>query len=139
MVHALEIVHTLLQPDGALIDIHPSGDPPPVVVRDGARHTVAGWVGESDDFAEYAQADAALAAAVERGLFALERQGVFTFVTHTDSLAGLREYFASEWSDATLDEDTAQRIEALLASAGGDREVILRESVRIARLRAVGP
>ena len=50
MVHALETIHGLLKPDGRLIDIHPSGDPPPIIVRIGERSEIAGWLQETDDF-----------------------------------------------------------------------------------------
>jgi hypothetical protein len=35
MVHALEIIHSLLKPDSLLIDIHPTGQHPRVEVHAG--------------------------------------------------------------------------------------------------------
>ena len=92
MVHALERIHQLLEPDGRLIDIHPSGEPPPIEVRVGQRATVVGWMKETDDFIEYAQAAAALSQVIERGWFDFERKGTFEFATHADSVSALREY-----------------------------------------------
>ncbi len=86
MVHALEKIHELLEPDGRLIDIHPSGEPPPIEVRVGQQVTVVGWMKETDDFVEYAQASAALSEAIERGWLDVERKGMFEFVTHADSI-----------------------------------------------------
>ena len=135
MVHALERIHQLLEPDGALIDIHPSGEPPPIEVRIGQQATVVGWMQETDDFIEYAQASAALSRAIGRGWFDVERKGTFEFATHADSVSALREYLAKEWKDAILDEAVAARAEQLLNAVERDKGLIVREQVCIARLR----
>jgi len=135
MVHALEKIHQLLEPDGRLIDIHPTGAPPPIEVRIGQQTIAVGWMKETDDFVEYAQASEALAQVVRRGLFAVERESAFEFVTHADSVSEWREYLAKEWKDAILDAAVAAKAEELLSVSGPDRELILREQIRIARLR----
>jgi len=135
MVHALEKIHELLQPDGRLIDIHPSGEPPPIKVRIGQQATVVGWMRETDDFIEYAQASAALSQAVERGWFDVERKGVFEFVTQADSVSDLREYLAKEWKDAILEEIVGAKAEELLSASERAGELLVRERICIARLR----
>jgi hypothetical protein len=90
---------------------------------------------ESDDFIEYRQADAALAQVVERGLFVVERESTFPYITHAGSVSELREYLAEEWKDAILDEASAASAEELLSTSEPDRELILREQIRIARLK----
>ena len=139
MVHALEKIHQLLEPDGRLLDLHPTGDPPPIEVRLGQQTTLVGWMKETDDFIEYAQASDALAQVIRRGLFAAEREGTFEFVTYADSVFEWREYLAKEWKDAILDAAIAARAEELLSVSGPDRELILRERVRIARLKPMRP
>jgi len=139
MVHALERIHKLLRPDGSLIDIHPSGDPPPIEVRVGSQVTCAGWLKETDDFIEYGQASAALSQAIECGWFTVEREGTFEFITHADSLAQLREYLAKEWKDAIIDESVAARAEELLNAPNRDKELTVRERIRIVRMRPVPP
>ncbi len=135
MVHALEKIHQLLEPDGRLLDLHPTGDPPPIGVRIGQQTTLVGWMQETDGFIEYAQASDALAQVIRRGLFAIEREGTFEFVTYADSVFEWREYLAKEWKDAILDAAIAARAEELLSAPGPDRALILREQVRIARLK----
>ena len=135
MVHALEKIHQLLEPNGRLIDIHPTGDPPPIGVRIGQQTIAVGWMNETDDFIEYAQASEALAQVVRRGLFVVEREGTFEFVSYADSVSEWREYLAKEWKDAILDAAAAAKAEELLSVPESDRELILREQVRIARLR----
>jgi len=139
MVHALEKIHRLLEPEGRLMDIHPTGDPPPIGVRIGQQTMVVGWMKETDDFIEYAQASEALAQVIRRGLFAVEREGTFEFVTYADSVSEWREYLAKEWKDAILDAVVAAKVEELLSVPGPDRELILREQVRIARLKPLRP
>jgi hypothetical protein len=138
MVHALEIIHGLLEPGGILIDFHPTGEPPPVEVHADGRLVRAGLLQEADGFIEYFQADSALAEAVRRGLFAVEQEGTFEFLTHADTLADLLAYFANKYTDAVLDEATLQRTEAFLRAAQQEKEVVIRETIRIARLRRLG-
>ncbi len=135
MVHALEKIHRLLKPDGGMIDIHPPPDPASIEVRVGARTTLAGWLHDTDDYAPYEDADRALARVVRSELFAVERDGTIAVITHADSIAELRKYVAEEWEDARIDDITAARVDELLSTRGRDKEVILREPVRIARLR----
>ena len=135
MVHALEKVHSLLEPDGVLIDIHPIFEPPSIEVHDDGRITRAGWLQEANEFVEYSQADDALAKVIRLGLFVLERAGQFTFLSHADIVAELHDYLTAEWSDATLDEGALRRAEELLGVPGRDKEVVMREIVHIARLR----
>lgn len=135
MVHALEKIYNLLNPNGRLIDIHPSGEPPPIEVRIGQQATVVGWMRETDDFIEYAQASAALSQAVERGWFEVERKGVFEFVTLADSVSDLRDYLAKEWKDAILEEIVGAKAEELLSASERAGKLMVREQIRIARLR----
>lgn len=133
MVHALEKIYTLLKPDGHLIDIHPTLEPAAIIVRLGERFTPAGWLDEVADYVEYERADEALAAVVDGGLFTLERRGAFEFVWHADSVADLLAYFAEDWQDARLDPVTAMRIDEMLKTAEHDKEILVREAIRIAR------
>ena len=133
MVHALEKIHSLLKPDGYLIDIHPTPEPACIVVRSGERLTPAGWIDEVADYAEYEWADDALSVVTDTGLFALERRGTFEFVWHADAVADLLTYLADEWQDARIDPVTAMRIEEMLKTAEHDKEILVREAIRIAR------
>lgn len=135
MVHALERIHASLEPDGSLIDIHPSGEPPPIEVRVGQQMAVIGWMKETDDFSEYAQASAALSEAIGRGWFEVERKGTFEFATCADSISDLREYLAKEWKDAILEEAVMAKATELLDTLERDKELVVREQIRIARLR----
>lgn len=135
MVHALEVIHNLLKPDGFLLDIRPSGEPPPLEVSLGENYYLAGWLNEEDDYIEYLQADEALQTVVERGLFVVEKKGTFTFNTYAGSLEELREYLQKDWEDAILEDQVAGRVEDLWRSPLKDKELIVREIGKISRLR----
>ncbi len=139
MVHALEMTHSLLRPGGLLIDIHPTGDHPQVEVHVAGEVRLAGLIDELDDFAEYLQADQALAEVNSRGLFRLEREAFFPFLYHAANITALADFIAAEWSDAVLHEETIQQASQLLEEPGDGREIVLREPIRITRFRAIAP
>ena len=135
MVHALEIIQPWLKPDGWLIDIHPTSEPASIAVRLHDRIILAGWVNERDDYVEYDWADEALRRGVDNGLFELEQRSTFEFVWHADSLADLEAYLAEEWRDAVIDPLTAARLSDLLRSTEQDKEILVRETIGIAKYR----
>jgi len=129
----------LLHPEGVLVDIHPSGEPPPIVARLGTEFYLAGWLREEDDYVEYAQADAALETVVAQGRFRREARSHFTFTTHATTVVELREFLARTWEDAIIDDGVALRATELLQSAPtADKEVVLQERIRIGRYRKLG-
>jgi len=134
MVHALEKIHFLLKPDGVLIDIHPSGEPPPINVRLGEEIHTVGWVREADDYCEYIQADDALETAVSRNLFAWQKQGTFTYTVYTDTILDLCDHLAETWADAIIDDEVIRRTQDLMQTPETEKEVILREIIKIGRL-----
>jgi hypothetical protein len=142
MVHALEITRCLLKQDGLLIDIHPTGQPPRVEAHVGGAIHLAGHLDETDNFVEYFEATDALKNVAGRGLFKLEREGLFTSLLHAPSIMALANHLAAEWSDSILHEETIERAADLMGEpgegSGGRREIVLREFVQIARFRASG-
>jgi hypothetical protein len=135
MVHALEKISQLLQPDGLLLDIHPTNEMAAIAVRLREQLIPAGWLHESDDYVEYEWADEALQHAIDDRRFVLERVGTFEFAWHADTLNDLRAYLAEEWKDAIIDDLTAMRIEELLKLPVRDKEILVSEAIRIARYR----
>ncbi|MBN2551098.1 MAG: class I SAM-dependent methyltransferase [Anaerolineales bacterium] len=138
MLYALKTIRSLLRPGGLLVDIHPTGDPPPIeLLCDGQRHLL-GYLQETDNFIEYGQADVALSKADKRGLFAPDWQGTYPFASYFDTAAALRQWLAEYWGDAIFDPAIEARQQALLADQppASPPRVILREQVRITRLVA---
>jgi len=135
MVHALEITHGLLKQGGLLIDIHPSGEPPPIEVHASDNVQLAGHLQETDDFVEYFQAGDALAEVTARGLFEFEHQALFPFTIHAPTTQALTDFLANEWSDAVLTAKVSKRLAELMAEPGASKEIVVREIVRISRYR----
>ena len=114
MVHALEITRDLLKQDGLFIDIHPNGKPPLIEAHVDGEILLAGQLQEVGDFVEYFQADDALADVTARGLFTLEREGLFTFLLHAPTIMALADHLAAEWLDAIVPEETIERAKTLM-------------------------
>lgn len=118
------------------MDIHPSGEPPRIEVHFSGEARLAGYLDETDGFVEYLEADDALSEVTRRQLFTLEREGQFIFMTHTSTIEELVDFLEAEWSDSVLHEETIERAGKLMGEPGEGRDIVLRESVRIARYRA---
>lgn len=131
MVHALELIWQRLKPGGLLIDIHPSGEPPPIDVRLGDMFHRVGWVAEADDYVEYIQSDEALAQAVTRGWYALRQAERFAFTTYADTTCDLLTHLKTAWEEAIIAERVIQQADDLLNSVEPEREIILQEWIKI--------
>jgi hypothetical protein len=135
MVHALEQIHALLVPAGLLIDIHPNGEPVAFILSLNERNEFIGYMQESDDYIEYRQADEAIAAVLDNGLFGLGTSEEFEFRTYADAFEELNGFLDENWSDAVIPDEvfaSAKRLEREY----GKRKVFLREKAKIALLKA---
>ena len=146
MVHALEEIHRLLKPAGALIDIHPVSESSPIEIHRGGQIERVGYLSVRQWCIDFQQADDALAEIVQRNLFVVERERVFDSLTHYASAAemstSLKESIAKFARDAQSADEAVPHVEALAAradelmrAAAGEAELIVREPTRISRLR----
>src|SRR5574341_23636 len=148
MVRALEEIHRLVKPTGILIDIHPVAEASPIEIHQGGKIDLAGDLSVRQWCSDYQQADDALTEITQRGLFAVEREGIFNSLTHYDSAAEMRtslkeaiDKFARD--SQSIDEAVphaeamAARAEELLQVAVSGAELIVRERVHISRLRPI--
>ncbi len=146
MVHALDEIHRLLKPTGALIDIHPVAVSSPIEIHQGGEINLAGNLLVRQWCIDYQQADNALTEITQRGLFAVERESNFDSLTHYSSVAEMRtdlkeaiDVFARDAQsagEAVPDaERLAARAEELMQAVIGEAEVIVRERVHISRFR----
>ncbi len=146
MVHALEEIHRLLKPTGALIDIHPVAKSSPIEIHQGGKIDLAGYLSVRQWCFDYQQADNALTEITQRGLFAIERESVFDSLTHYDSVeemrTALKEAIDKFARNAQSVDESAPHAEALVARADelmkaavSEAELIIREPTHISRLR----
>jgi hypothetical protein len=137
MVHALEIIHSLLEPAGFLIDIHPNSQPPSIEASIAGELHPLGYLQETDDFIEYGQASAALAEVTRRGLFMLETQGTFIFIIRASSVNELHAFLDENWSDSIFPDQVECQARELSQSTGEISSALLTEQVLVARLRRI--
>jgi hypothetical protein len=146
MVHALEGIHRLLKPAGALIDLHPVAEPSPVEIHQRGTIGLVGHLSVRQWCADFEHADVALAEVKRRGLFVVEQEGRFDSLTYYDSAAEMSasvkesiDKFARDAQSAAEAvphaEALAARAEELLRTAGPGAELIIREGTHISRLR----
>jgi len=149
MVHALEEIHRLLKPTGALIDLHPVAGPSPVEIHQGGKIDLAGDLLVRQWCIDYQQADNALTEIAQRGLFAVERESVFDSMTHYATVAEMRTALKEAIDKFARDAQSADeavphaealvaRAEELMQAAVNGSELIVREPTHISRLRPAG-
>ena len=136
-MHALEIIHTLLEPGGYLIDIHPNGQPPPIEAWIANQLHHLGYLQETDDFIEYGQASAALAEVIQRELYVMEQQESFTFIVSAGSLDELHTHLDENWSDSIFPPEVELQAGELSHSIGQISSTQLTEQVLIGRFRKI--
>jgi len=145
MVHALEEIHRLLKPNGALIDIHPVSEPSLIEIHQAGKVDLVGLLSVRQWCFEFEQADIALAEIAERGLFAVERNAKFDLLTHYDSAEEMRTELKEAIDKFARDaqsvdeavphaEELAARAEELMKTALNGAELIVRERTHISRL-----
>ena len=112
MVHALEEIHRLLKPTGTLIEIHPAIAPPPFV-----QVASMGNVSFSEEDPGYdydddlRHAEAAVATAVDRGMFVPGDRRRFELRTHGASVEELRDYWTVyDAYDPEVKEESVARL-----------------------------
>jgi len=148
MVHALEEIHRLLKQAGVLIDIHPVAEPSPIEIHWGEKIERVGDLSVRQWCSDYQHADEALTEIKQRGLFMIEREGMFNSLTYYDSAAEMRtdwkaaiDKFARDAQSiaesAPQAEAMAARVEELMQAAGSGAELIVGERVHISRLKPI--
>ncbi len=145
MVHALEEIHRLLRPDGALIDIRPFAEPSTVQVIAGDRVLYAAPKREADS-ESVIDSDRAMEEVLDRGLFSIERAEDFEFLSYGSTAPELREFW-DRYNDFDPTPKEPERIdyedrmfgeaEQIRKESGEGAEIVIRERVRIARLKPV--
>ncbi|NIM92935.1 MAG: hypothetical protein GTO18_04400 [Anaerolineales bacterium] len=145
MVHALEETRRLLKPGGVLVNILPVPEGYFIEVHHDGRILFSERKRETcnDDVL---RAEAAIRQVLDRGLFAIDQKDEFDFLIYGSSVSELRAYWEEQNAyevepnakDALARENYLNaQAEEIIAELGGGAEVVIRERVRIARLRPV--
>ena len=129
MVHALHRAHALLAPGGCLIDLRPSSETARI-------ETDGKPLGQLDAGAadrRHAAAETALADVLAAGLFRVDAERVFWFLTHGDSIDELREHVHATWRDSRVPDALIARARAA-RRANPALTLRIAEQLRITRL-----
>lgn len=145
MVHALEEIHRLLKPSGALIDIHPLPEKPVLKVFDGG--ILSFMEPKPVTYLEdIRHADDALKQIVNRGQFIVVDQREFDYRMYASSISELQIYeeIMDGYDDVPMSEVILEQQTEMYARAGEfmltakeEAEVVLIERCRIARMKPV--
>jgi hypothetical protein len=141
MVHALEEIRRLLQPEGCLIDIHPIRDGMIQILQKGDllfSSTDPGY--DTDGSIEHA--DKALKEVVQRGLYLIEGTEEFEVIAYASSAGELQGYWAKyeAYNQEPKDDVIVARQNDIYAKANEIMmnaplaEISYHETVRITRL-----
>jgi hypothetical protein len=137
MVHALKQAHSMMQPEGLLINVHNIPVPHVIEVHSDLTVIMAGWLIDSTDYDEERFAFNALAQVVSEGYFLLENERDFSFNVYVDDVQELQEWLAEWWETAVLPNKTIQRVEDILRQVGQAANVVLKVPTRMTKLKAI--
>jgi hypothetical protein len=137
MVDALSRAHSLLDPAGVVIDVHPTPEPAHLAVVSGSEFLrIADRLDDgtaAGPRARHLAADRAVESAIGRGIFKRDRTTTFTFHTHADTVEELLEFLETKWKQlhfATADLEHARDV----LSRGRAASVVVIERVTASRL-----
>jgi SAM-dependent methyltransferase len=147
MVHALEEIHRLLKPAGALIEIHPAVETrPSVEVWSNRRRAFR----EDDPVFDYEddlrQAEVAVASVLGRGTFVLDDRRSFELRTYAASVKELRDHWAlvGAYDPEEPDEELLRRRDEMYTRArdalerAPGSEIVYVEPATMSRLSPQG-
>lgn len=137
MVHALRCALSMVEPDGLIVDLHPTTDPARLEIFDGETLTrIAARIdnGRADGPRQrHAAADAAIAWCVRQGFMQREAVAEFSFWTEADSSAELRDYISLKWKQLHFEDSDLRRADAALVGGAG-RTLVVTERVVASKL-----
>lgn len=145
MVHALEETWRLLKSSGVLVNILPVPEGYFIEVYQHGRTFFSERKRETYS-EDVLRAEAAIKQVLDRGLFVVDQEDDFEFRTYSSSVSELRAYWEEQnaYEQEPKAEEVLAREDYLFARAaeildelGEGAEVVIRESVQIARLRPV--
>src|SRR5262245_38958692 len=140
MVHALRRAHSVLDPGGMVVDIHPTPEPAHLEVATGSAFLhVADRVDNGSVTGprrRHMAADAAIEACVTGGLFKRDGETKFTFHTYANTVDELLDFLTTKWKQLHFDDAAMQRARSLQARRPTS-VITVTERVAVCRLRAV--
>ncbi len=135
MVHALQLTHRILHPNGLLINVQDLPTPHVIEVRSPETVNKVGWLLDREDFENTRSALNALAQVVADRYFILEDERDLGYKIYVDDLPELQEWLDEWWASAMLTDRIIQRLEELLRDPGQSARIVLALRARMTKLR----
>jgi len=136
MVHALEKCHSLLKPDGYLVDIHALTHPPLIEIESEDGLITAGPLLDRSNFQRYRQAFEAIETIVETHLFALDFKKSAGYQIHIDSYKSFQDWLAEQWDTSYLSLETNELIKDSLSASSSASRLVVSKKAQVTVLRA---
>ncbi len=137
MVHALKHVHSMLQPEGLLVNVHDIPVQHVIEVHSARSVIKAGWLLDSTGFDSERFAFNALAQVVLDDYFELVDEQDFIVNIHVDTMQELQEWLTEQWETAVIPENTIQRVDNILQQVEKPANIVLKVPTRMTKLRAI--
>lgn len=134
MVHALNEIHSVLKPNGTLLDLRPLEDSWSVEVVSSAGWQATGRLSDlPQGIADDEAASQAMREVQTRGWFIQKKMEEFPFFYYWDTPSEMKEFMQEEWdSFEKLDEDVYRKTASLWAASNADARVRVRVKMLIA-------
>lgn|SRR5690606_5754307 len=135
MVHALEEIHTVLKPNGILIDLRPLESNWKVEVVSASGWQPCGRLNDlSQGIANDEEVNQAVLQVERRGLFIKDEEEKFDYFYYWDTPSEMKEFMQNEWEDfEKLSEDVYKKTRSAWALAEADARVRMRIQIQITK------
>jgi len=148
MVHALELIHGLLKPEGILIDIHPQAESSIIEIHRGNDIEVVGNFEIPQWRKDFQEADIALAQILKDNVYSLEQKDTFDTLTYYESVDEMNkelnrsvDRYAREADSVDYEREQVRKLTDLVHESTNDNDqdadLTLRELVHISRMKPV--
>ena len=137
MVHALKHTHSMLDPNGLLINIQPIPAASLIEIHSADTIMKVDWLTDQTEFTSENAALNAVSQAISDGYFLFKVECDFDFRIYADSLPEFREVLAFSWESTDRIDQTIQELADLFQSVGQTARLMLWIPFRMMKLRVV--
>ncbi len=135
MVHALKHTHSMLEPDGVLINIQPIPATSSIEIHSANTIMKVDWLTDQTEFKSENAALNAVSQVISEGYFLFEDERDFNFRVYADSLPEFREVLTYWWESTDRIDQTIQKLAELRESVSQTARLMLWVPSRMIKLR----
>lgn len=135
MVHALKHTHSMLDPNGLLINIQPIPATSLIEIHSANSIMKVDWLTDQTEFTSENAALNAVSQAISDGYFVFEDERNFDFRIYADSLPEFQEVLTFWWESTDRIDQTIQKLDELCQSVSQTARLMLWVPSRMVKLR----